>query len=555
MFSIGVDFGTNSVRGIIINLEDGEIVSESIVPYPSGIDGVIIDERNPHLARQNPFDYHICLEKLLKEIIKKAKKEKIFSVERIIGIGIDTTGSTPLPVDKLLTPLSFYKDFRNNPNAMAWLWKDHTSADEAEEITNLAKKIRPYYLSKIGGVYSSEWFFSKLLHLARIDKKVFNAMETFIELCDYIPAILSGIKEPKKVKRSICAAGHKAMYNEIWGGLPDDEFLEKLDPSFKGIRKKLYDKAYPSGETSGYLCEEWSKKTGLPEGIPISVSELDAHMGAVGAGIKPGILVKIIGTSSCDMMIYPKYKELKDIPGVCGIVPDSIVPGFFGIEAGQSAVGDIFYWFVKKFIPRFIKDPYSYFTKKAEKIKPGQTALLALDWLNGNRTILIDQKLTGLIVGLTLNTKPEEIFRALIEATGFGARIIIERVEEYGVKIKEIIASGGIAEKNPLIMQIYSDILNRKIKISNVPQSCAVGAAIFGAIVGGYYKSVEEAQGKICRFKKKVYHPIKENVEIYEKIYRLYKKLHDAFGRKEFNESLFDVMKELLNIRKEVISE
>ena len=551
MFSIGVDFGTNSVRGVILNLDKGEIISESVVNYPSGIDGVIIDEKNVHLARQNPKDYHICLENLLKELIKKAKREKLFSVDKIVGIGIDTTGSTPLPVDKNLIPLCFHNEFKNNPNAMAWLWKDHTSIDEAEEITELARKIRPQYLSKIGGVYSSEWFFSKLLHLARVDKKVFDAMETFIEICDYIPALLSGIKNPKQVKRSICAAGHKAMYNEIWGGLPDDEFLEKIDSLFKGIRKKLYDKAYPSNEIAGYLCKEWSKKTGLPEGIPISVGAFDAHMGAVGAGIKEGILVKIIGTSSCDMMIYPKNKELKDIPGICGIVPDSIVPGFYGIEAGQSAVGDIFYWFAKKFIPNFSSDPYKYFTKKSEKIKPGQTGLLCLDWHNGNRTILVDQKLTGLIVGLTLNTRPEEVFRCLIEGTGFGGRIIIERVEEYGVKIKEIIATGGIAEKNPLIMQIYADIMNREIKISDLPQTCAVGASIFGAIVGKYFNSLEQAQERICKFSKKKYKPKSENVEIYEKLYNLYKQLHNAFGTNHYNASLYNVMKELLKIKRE----
>lgn len=552
MYSIGIDFGTNSVRGVIICLENGAIIADIVIPYPSGIDGIIIDEKNPHLARQNPADYHICLEKLLKEVIKKAKKDKNFKIEKIVGIGIDTTGSTPLPVDKNLIPLSFYKEFKNNPNAMAWLWKDHTSSDEAEEITELAKKIRPHYLSKIGGVYSSEWFFSKLLHLARTDKRVFNSMETFIEICDYIPAILSGKNNPKEVKRSICAAGHKAMYNEEWGGLPDSEFLEKLDSSFKGIREKLYEKAYPAGEIAGYLCKEWSKKTGIPEGIPISVSEFDAHMGAVGAGVKEGILVKIIGTSSCDMMIYPKNKNLPDIPGICGIVPDSIVPNFLGIEAGQSAVGDIFYWFVKKFIPSFVKDPYKYFTKKAKNIKPGETGLLALDWHNGNRNILVDQKLTGLIVGFTLNTKPEEVYRALIESTGFGARIIIERVEEYGVKIKEIIACGGIAEKNPLIMQIYSDITGREIKISALPQTCAVGAAIFGAIAGKYFKSVEEAQEKICKFKRKSYKPIKENMIVYERIFQLYKQLHDVFGTKDYEKNLFNVMKDLLKIKKEV---
>lgn len=552
MYSIGIDFGTNSVRGIILDLEKGKIVSDAVIQYPSGVDGVIVDEKNPHLARQNPADYHICLEKLLKEILKKAGKDKNFTPEKIAGIGVDTTGSTPIPVDKNLVPLSFYKEFKNNPNAMAWLWKDHTSSDEAEEITQLAKKIRPEYLSKIGGVYSSEWFFSKLLHLARTDKKVFKKMESFVELCDYIPAILSGKKSPEEVVRSICAAGHKAMYNEQWQGLPDDEFLEKLDLSLKGIRKKLYEKAYPAGKIAGYLCRQWSKKTGIPEGIPISVGAFDAHMGAVGAGIKEGTMVKIIGTSSCDMMIYPKDKNLADIPGICGIVPDSIVPGFLGIEAGQSAVGDIFYWFVKTFLPSSVKNPYEHYTKKAKRIKPGESGLIALDWHNGNRTVLVDQKLTGLIVGFTLNTKPEEVFRALVESTGFGAKVIIERVEEYGVNIKGVIATGGIAEKNPFIMQIYSDITGREIKISALPQTCAVGAAIFGAIAGGKFKSVNQAQKKICKFKKKSFKPDKKSVIIYEKLYLLYRQLHDSFGTKDYKENLFNVMKELLKIKKEV---
>ena len=551
-YSIGIDFGTNSVRAVLVNLDRGKVAAESESKYPSGVDGVIGDEKNPHLARQNPSDYHICLEEVVKKIVLQAKKNRKFSLDDIVGIGVDTTGSTPIPVDKDLIPISFLKDFKNNKNAMAWLWKDHTSAEEAEEITELARKIRPEYLAKIGGVYSSEWFFSKILHLARVDKKVFQKSASFVELADYIPAILTGKKNPEEVMRCICAAGHKAMYSEEWKGLPDKKFLSKLNPLFKGLRKKLYEKAYPAGVIAGYLCRKWAKKFSIPENIPVSVGAFDAHMGAVGAGIKPNTLVKIIGTSTCDMMIFPKGENLPDIPGLCGIVPDSIVPGYVGLEAGQSAVGDIFYWFVKTFIPEFHKDPYGYFEDKAKKLKAGQSGLLALDWNNGNRTVLVDQKLTGLILGFTLNTKPEEVYRTLVEATGFGAQVIIERVEEYGIKVENIIATGGIPEKNKLLMQIYADITGRELKVSVLSQACAVGSAIFGGIAGGYFKDVNEIQGKICRYKKKVFAPIPENKKVYKKLYSMYKVLHDSFGTKTYKKNLFNVMKELLKIKDEV---
>ena len=557
MYSLGIDFGTNSVRAVILDLEKGIEIADAVSNYPSGMDGIILDEKNPHLARQNPLDYHISMEKVVKSAIKEAKKDKRFSPEKVIGIGVDTTGSTPLPVDEKLIPLAFYKEFKNNKNAMAYLWKDHTSADEAEEITEMARKERQYYLSKIGGVYSSEWFFSKLLHLARTDKKVFSAMASFVELCDYIPAILSGKRSPSEVVRSICAAGHKAMYSEEWGGLPDEDFLCKIDASFKGIREKLYDKAYPAGNIAGYLSCDWAKRFGLLEGIPVSVGAFDAHMGAVGAGVRPGILVKVIGTSTCDMTVAPMGDTLKDIPGICGIVPHSIIPGFTGIEAGQSAVGDIFNWFVKNFAPSNLKDPHRYYASLAEKMKPGETGLIALDWHNGNRNILVDQKLTGLILGFTLNTRPEEVYRALIEATGFGARVIIERMEEYGVEIKEIVSTGGIPDKSPLLMQIYADITGRTLKIAASSQTCAVGAAIFGAVAAGKGKGgfdrVEEAQKKVCRYKKVVYKPKKGNKEIYDGLYRIYKDLYDTFGTKDTGRNLFYVMKELLKIKQEVV--
>ncbi|MCM8830368.1 MAG: ribulokinase [Candidatus Omnitrophica bacterium] len=556
MYSLGLDFGTNSVRAVILDLENGVETAEAVSNYPSGVEGIILDEKNPHLARQNPLDYHTSMEDVIKCVLKKAKKDKKFSPEKIIGIGVDTTGSTPLPVDEKLVPLTFYKKFRNNKNAMAYLWKDHTGADEAEQITEVAKRDRPQYLSKIGGVYSSEWFFSKLLHLIRTDKDVFDAMASFVEICDYIPAILSGKRSPSEVVRSICAAGHKAMYNQEWGGLPDEDFLCKVDKRLKGIKAKLYNKAYPAGEVAGYLCADWAERTGLPEGIPVSVGAFDAHMGAVGAGVSAGVLVKVIGTSTCDMTVAPMEKEIKDIPGICGIVPHSIIPGYMGIEAGQSAVGDIFNWFVKKFAIPDIKDPHRYYASLAEKMKPGETGLIALDWHNGNRNILVDQKLTGLVVGFTLNTRPEEVYRALIEATGFGARIIIERIEEYGVEIKEIVATGGIPDKNPLLMQIYADITGRHLKVASSSQTCAVGAAIFGAVAAGKdkggFENVEEAQKKICRFKKINYRPNRKNKEIYDKLYLIYKDLHNIFGTKETSKNLYYVMKKLLEIRGKV---
>jgi len=556
VYSLGLDFGTNSVRAVILDLESGIEIADAVCRYPSGVDGIILDEKNPHLARQNPLDYHISMEKVVKDVLKKAEKNKRFSPEKIIGIGVDTTGSTPLPVDEKLIPLAFYKEFKNNKNAMAYLWKDHTGADEAEEITEVAREERPQYLSKIGGVYSSEWFFSKLLHLIRTDRKVFNAMDSFVELCDYVPAVLSGRKSPSEVVRSICAAGHKAMYSEEWGGLPDDDFLCKVDSAFKGIRKKLYQKAYPAGNVAGYLCSEWAKKTGLPEGIPVSVGAFDAHMGAVGAGVREGVLVKVIGTSTCDMTVSSIDKKLKDIPGICGMVPHSIIPGYTGIEAGQSAVGDIFNWFVKRFASPHLKNPHTYYVSLAEKMKPGETGLIALDWHNGNRCILVDQKLTGLIAGFTLNTKPEEVYRALIEATGFGARIIIERLEEYGVRIEEIIATGGIPDKNPLLMQIYADITGRALKIAESSQTCAVGAAIFGAVAAGKKKggfsSVEEAQKRICRYKNVIYKPKMKDKETYDKLYLIYKDLHDTFGTKTTDKNLYYVMKKLLEIRQEI---
>ena len=553
-YSLGLDFGTNSVRALLIDLASGEEIATAVEAYESGEQGIILDPSDPNLARQNPADYLKSLEAVIHSLLQEAKKNRPdFDLGQIIGIGIDTTGSTPLPVDSQGLPLAFYEEFRNNPNAQAWLWKDHTSTAEAEEITQLAAKEHPEYLAKIGGRYSSEWFFSKILHCLRVDPVVFKAAFSWVECCDFIPAVLTGKTNPLELKRSRCAAGHKAMFNDQWGGLPAKEFLSRLAPELGELRDRLYTVTYTSDIPAGYLCPEWARKLGLPVGIPVAVGAFDAHLGAVGSGVAPGRLIKIIGTSTCDITVWPLDLPLADIPGLCGIVAGSVLPHYYGLEAGQSAVGDIFNWFVSYIQPGGEKlGSHEALTEAASRLRPGQSGLLALDWNNGNRTILVDQRLTGLLIGQTLQTRPEEIYRALIEATAFGALTIINRFEEYGVKIDEVITCGGIAEKNPLLLQIYADVFGREIKIARSAQTCALGAAIAGAVAAGEerggFRDFESAQAKICANKPQTYKPDPENHKIYLELYRLYKELHDAFGTSAWRGSLFHVMKDLIAI-------
>jgi len=559
-YSIGLDYGTNSVRCLIVDTADGSELGSAIYEYETGEHGVILDSSDHNLARQNPADYIKGLEVTIKKAVAQARKtDRNFNPRDIIGIGVDTTGSTPLPVDKNGRPLSELNKFKDNPNAYAWLWKDHTGFAEAVEITELAKKEHPEYLAKCGGIYSSEWFFSKILHCLRVDPKVFDAAYTWVECADYIPAVLTGTAAPDKLKRGRCPAGHKAMFNHNWGGLPAKDLLAKLDPKLGQLRDRLYNKTYTVDTPAGTLTNTWARKLGLKPAIPVVVGSFDAHLGAIGAGVAPGKLVKIIGTSTCDVSVWPNAQPLPDIPGLCGIVDGSVLPGYFGLEAGQSAVGDIFNWFVNYIQPRgSTKGSHQALTKKAAGLKPGQSGLLALDWNNGNRTILVDQRLTGLILGQTLHTKPEEIYRALIEATAFGALTIINRFEEYGVKISEIINCGGIAEKNPLLMQIYADVTGREMKISRSAQTCALGSAIAGAVVAGKkaggYDNFFDAQAAMCGMKDVTYKPIAENHKVYQKLYTLYKQLHDAFGLQSWSGKLANVMKDLLNIKDSVNS-
>jgi L-ribulokinase len=549
-YTIGLDYGTNSVRALIVNVSNGAEVAAAVWTYAHGTQGVVL-ARDPNLARQHPADYVNGAEITIKQALAVAKKNvKGFSPTQVIGIGVDTTGSTPLPVDANGQPLAFSKKFANNPAALAWLWKDHTGVNEAAEITALAKEMRPQYLAKCGGIYSSEWFWSKILKCLRVAPEVFNAAHSWVELADFVPAALTGTEHPDKFIAGVCAAGHKAMWNAKWGGYPDAAFLSKLNPKIAQLRSRLTPRVYSIDKSVGGLTAAWGQKTGLTAGIPVAVGAFDAHLGAVGSGVAPGTLVKIIGTSTCDIAIAPTSKKLADVPGLCGIVDGSVLPGCFGLEAGQSAVGDLFNWLVNYLQPGG-KEAGSHeaLTVGALKLQPGESGLLALDWNNGNRTILVDQRLTGLLVGQTLYTTPAEIYRALIEATAFGALTIINRFEEYGVKISSVVNCGGIAEKSDLTMQIYADVTGRPMKVSRSAQTCALGSAIAAAVVAGAHKNYAAAQKAMTGLKPKVYKPNPKAHATYKQLYALYKQLHDAFGTPDGGGNLYGVMKKLIEIR------
>ena len=557
-YALGLDYGTNSCRSVLVSLADGTELATHVFPYPSGDDGILLDAKDPNVARQNPQDYIDATIETVTQALTKAKSvDGDFAAEDVIGIGVDTTGSTPIPVNGDGTPLGLLPEFKDNLNAMAWLWKDHTGHAEAEQITKAAEEMRPQFLAKCGGTYSSEWFWSKVLHCKNVAPDVFEAAASFVEHCDYMPALLAGNTDPSAVVRGVCSAGHKAMYCEEWGGLPDKEFLGGIDPALADLRDRLYDKAVTADQRAGVLSDEWAGKLGLRPGIAIAAGAFDAHMGGVGAGIREGILVKILGTSTCDMMVMPNTAELADIPGVCGIVDGSILPGFYGVEAGQSAVGDIFLWLVNHIAPESYggsaDEKFEGLARAAAEQKPGAHGLLALDWNNGNRCILVDPRLTGLLIGQSLHTEVHEIYRALVEATAFGALTIVKRIEEYGVPVREVVNCGGLAVKNPMLMQIYADVMGRPMKVAGSEQTCALGAAIFGAVAAGKdeggFANVGEAQDAVCGIREEVYEPIPENQAVYTEMYELYRELHDAFGTSGWSGKLDHVMKSLIVIR------
>jgi len=538
-YCLGIDYGTSSMRVLLVRAEDGAEVCSVVREYPSGFEGVLLDDKDPLLARQAVIDYPECLIHALVKLRQHVGDE---AMSAIGGIGSDTTGSSPIPVGSDGKMLGLRDNMRARLAAQCWLWKDHTAHAEATEITETAAAYP--YLAKCGGTYSSEWWWSKILHCARTDPEVFELAESWIELQDAIPGLLIGA-DLRHSPRGICAAGHKAMYNDEWGGLPSTEFLNLLDPRLGALRTRLPNSAVTADNLAGGIHAEIAERTGIPEGTPVAVGLMDAHSGAVGSGIQPGTLVKVMGTSTCDLMVGSGTTP--DIPGVCGIVPGSILPGMMGIEAGQSAVGDLFGWWARE-----TGSSHAELSRKAEELQPGESGLLALDWNNGNRTVLVDPLLTGLLVGQTLHTTTAEIYRALIEATAFGSLAIIQRIESFGVPVERIVTGGGIAEKSTLTMQIYADVCGRPIHLSRSNQTCALGAAIFGSVVGGMHPDISTAVQHMTGLKDRVYTPNPAAHKVYRRLYGLYMDLHDAFGRTGRHPNLEGLMKELLLIRKGV---
>jgi L-ribulokinase len=543
-YVIGLDYGSDSARAVIVEAETGKEMASSVKYYPRWTEGkYCVPTANQY--RQHPQDYIDVLEYTVKDALSKCPAG---TAENVVGMAFDTTGSTPAFTDKEGTPLAMLPEFAENPNAMFVLWKDHTAIREAQEINDLCAKWDIDYSSYEGGIYSSEWFWAKALHVLRADDKVRASAYSIVEHCDWLPGLLVGKTKPEDVCRSRCASGHKAMWLEKWGGLPSEEFLTALDPLLAGYRDRLYTSTCPSDKKTGTLTAEWAQRLGLTTNVAVAVGAFDCHMGAVGAEVKPGALVRVIGTSTCDIMVS-SYEEMGDklIPGICGQVDGSVIPGLVGLEAGQSAFGDVYAWFKrvvawpieqsdlidaetkKKIIDGIIPA----LEKEAAKVPVSESTILATDWMNGRRTPDANQAVKGTITGLTLGSSAPLIYRALVEATAFGSKAIVDRFIENGVEIKEIIGIGGIALKAPFVMQTLADVLNMPIKVAKAEQACAFGASMFAAVAAGVYAKVEDAQSAMGMGFAKEYYPNAENHKMYLALYEKYGKL-GAFTEKEF---------------------
>jgi L-ribulokinase len=544
-FALGIDYGTESGRVVLIRVRDGGEVAAAVVAYPDGV----IDEKLPggpklehDWALQNPRDYLLVLEKGVPKVLKAAKVKP----EDIVGIGTDFTASSPLPTKRDGTPLCFLPEHRKHPHAWVHIWKHHAAQPEANRINQVGRERNEEFIRIYGGKYSSEWFFSKLLQVLDEAPDVYDAADRFIEAADWIVWQMTGAE-----KRNTCTAGYKAMW--VKGvGFPSPEFFRALHPRLENvIEEKIGAAFYPPGEKAGGLTAFWAQKTGLREGTPVSIGNVDAHVAVPACTVtQPGSLVMIMGTSICHMVLGTARQMVE---GMCGTVEDGIVPGLWGFEAGQSAVGDIFAWFFEHGVPDYVhrearklKVPYVVALEKlAAALKPGQSGMVALDWWNGNRSILVDVDLTGMLLGMTLATRAEEIYRTLIEATAFGTRTIIEAFESKGIQVKELVACGGLPEKSPLLMQIYADVTGREMKLAKQLQTCsALGSAMHGAVAAGRaaggYDTIFEAAQHMAHVQKLTYRPRREHHEVYNRLFQEYQTLHDYFGR-----GANDVMKRL----------
>jgi L-ribulokinase len=543
-FVIGVDYGSDSVRSVIVNALNGEEIASSVYEYPRWRDGLFC-EPAANQFRQHPQDYIDGLEATIKDCIAQAGADVAAAVK---GLSIDTTGSTPVAVDQTGTPLALTPGFENNPNAMFVLWKDHTSVKEAAEINAHAALFDINYLQYVGGIYSSEWFWAKLLHVLRADEAVRAAAASWVEHCDWVPFLLTGGHDITAMKRGRCSAGHKALWAEEFDGLPPNDFFSSLDPLLKGFTHKLYKDTYTADEAAGTISAEWAQRLGLPADVVVGTGAFDAHMGAVGGQIEPYHLSKVMGTSTCDILVAPiAGMEGKLVRGICGQVNGSVIPGMVGLEAGQSAFGDTYAWF-KNIVSWPVNNLLSQSkvidaaTAKALKAELSdliipelsrQAALLpideanelAVDWFNGRRTPDANQELKGAITGLSLGSDAPRAFRALAEATCFGAKSIVDRFISEGIPVKGIIGIGGVAKKSPFVMQMMADILGMPIRIHQFKHTCALGAAMFAAVVAGIYPTVEEAMAAMGRGFDQEYYPNTDLKEVYNKRYNQYKNL------------------------------
>lgn len=543
-YVIGVDYGTDSVRALLVNANNGEELALSIFEYPRWKQGLYCNAAKNQF-RQHPLDYIEGLEFTILEVLRQCPD----AAKNVKAISIDTTGSTPIAVDENGAPLAFTDAFKDNPNAMFVLWKDHTAIKEADEINHQCRNWGGIDFSKYsGGIYSSEWYWAKLLHIIREDQEIANQAFSWVEHCDWLPALLTGKTNPLTLKRSRCAAGHKAMWHKEWGGFPSNDFLSKLDVQLSVVKNNMPAETITADELLGTLSQEWAQRLGLSQAVLVGSGAFDAHIGAVGGEIKPYYLSKVIGTSTCDMLIVPTAETQNVIvKGICGQVDGSIIPGMEGMEAGQSAFGDIYAWFKKllmwpvenilstsEIIDSHLREKLKQeisskliikLTEEAAKIPIAESGIVALDWMNGRRTPDANQTLKGVISGLNLGSDAPGIFRALVEATAYGSKAIVERFLSEGIRVDGVVALGGVAKKSPFVMQILSDVLNMPIQVVASEQTCALGAAMYAAVVAGIYPNVNEAQINMGQGFEETYYPIPENAEKYKVLFNQYSNL------------------------------
>ncbi|CAN5556294.1 ribulokinase [soil metagenome] len=545
-FVIGLDYGTDSVRAVLVNANNGDCVASKVFLYPRWKEQKFCNAA-ANQFRQHPADHLEGLEETIKSIVNSSGIDPV----QVKGICVDTTGSSPLPVDQEGKALVFIPGFEENPNAMMVLWKDHTAIPEAEEINELARSWGGEDFTKYeGGIYSSEWFWAKILHIIREDEKVAEAAFSWVEHCDYITAVLTGETDPLSLKRSRCAAGHKAMWHEKWDGLPSKEFLKLLDPRLASLRDRLYKNTYTSDQPAGKISKEWAEKLGLSEEVVIAVGIFDAHAGAVGGEISEHTLIKVMGTSTCDIMVASKENFGDNlVKGICGQVDGSVIPGMIGLEAGQSGFGDVLAWFknvlawpvhhlvqntsildkaTKEALINELEEKMMVeLSEAAEKIPVTEKDAVALDWVNGRRTPDANQALKGALMGLTMGAEASHIFKAFVESICFGSKKIVDRFEQEGVEIKAVIGMGGVAKKSRFVMQSMADILNMPIKVATSEQAPALGAAMFAAVASGIYKNTHEAIKAMSNGFDTTYYPQEKKAAVYQKLYEKYSKLGD----------------------------